>query len=104
MKKRAMKKWIPRDTCYCGGCKWRKYIRTDLMCKSEYKNNVMNNIRQLDKGDKIIECNHTDCKEECWTDPSSSCRAIVYRCDYLNYTDLEQNSLLWDGCKECEIE
>lgn len=25
MKKRAMKKWIPRNTRYCGNCKWRSF-------------------------------------------------------------------------------
>lgn len=25
MKKRAMKKWIPKDTCCCYGCKWLSF-------------------------------------------------------------------------------
>lgn len=28
MKKRAMKKWIPKGTPYCNNCKWHKYIKT----------------------------------------------------------------------------
>lgn len=84
MKKRAMKKWIPKNTPYCRDCKWRHYITTIKRDKSncEYVN---------------------ECDEECWTKPENSCRDIVYRCDYLNYTDWEQESLLWDGCKECRV-
>lgn len=28
MKKRAMKKWIPKDLCYCYGCKWLSFNKT----------------------------------------------------------------------------
>lgn len=28
MKKRTMKKWIPKNTCYCENCKWRRINKT----------------------------------------------------------------------------
>jgi len=28
MKKRAMKKYIPKNTMYCGNCKWRHFLGT----------------------------------------------------------------------------
>jgi len=91
MKKRAMKKWIPKGA-YCHGkwtkkypnCKWRKYITTIKMNKSncEYSN---------------------ECKEECWSKPNNSCYHVVYKCEYMKYIDWTQDSLLWDACKECGI-
>ena len=44
MKKRAMKKWIPKDVCYCGNCKWRSENKT--------KDNQMNGYcKYLNLGD-----------------------------------------------------
>jgi len=83
MKKRAMKKYIPKDTIYCNECKYLHHITTIILNETncEYAK----------------DCEH----KPCWSKPNNSCRTIVYRCDYLNYTDWEQESLLWDGCKEC---
>lgn len=91
MKKRAMKKWIPKGA-YCHGngakkypnCKWRKYIATIKRNKSncEYSN---------------------ESKEECWSKPNNSCYHVVYKCEYMKYIDWTQDSLLWDACKECGI-
>lgn len=78
MKKRAMKKWIPKNTCYCyniidktkegklttKNCKWYKYLKSISGFKSYEK---------------------------------------VFKCEYLGYIDYEQDSLLWDKCKECGI-
>lgn len=85
MKKRAMKKYIPKGTLYCNNCKWDKYITTIKLHRD-------------------TNCKHkNECNEECWTKPNNSCRIHVHRCEYLNYTDWEQDSLLWDGCKECGV-
>ena len=27
----------------------------------------------------------------------------IIRCEYLKITDKEQDTLLWDSCKECEV-
>ena len=96
MKKRAMKKWIPKKTPYCytykNGkytlCKYFKYIKTIYYNKDE-KN-----------------CPHNDtCKHntECWNTPSTSCRVQVCQYKYLRYTDYDEDSFLWDKCKECNI-
>lgn len=91
MKKRAMKKWIPKGV-YCHGngtdrhlnCKWRKYITTIKINKDN--------------------CEHADeCSEKCWSKPSNSCYHLVYKCEYMKYIDWTQDSLLWDACKECGI-
>ena len=91
MKKRAMKKWIPKGM-YCHGngtkkypnCKWRKYI-------TAIKKNKAN-------------CEYANkCSEECWSKPSNSCYNLVYKCEYMKYIDWTQDSLLWDACKECGV-
>jgi hypothetical protein len=93
MKKRAMKKYIPKETNYCHGngtkkspyCKWLKYITTIKLHR--------------DTG-----CEYADtCNEKYWSNSRNSCRNRVYRCEYLNYTDWTEDSLLWDACKECGI-
>lgn len=79
-----MKKYIPKHTLYCRNCPWRKYITTIILNKSncEYAN---------------------ECDLECQTSPESSCHIIVYRCEYLGFTDWKQETLLWDGVKECGV-
>jgi hypothetical protein len=82
-----MKKYIPKNTLYCGNCPWRRYIKTIYYNKNERN------------------CPYDECENSniCWTSAQTSCRVRVYKCEYLNYTDWEEESLLWDGCKECGI-
>ena len=87
MKKRAMKKWIPKGMyCYSGEhkCKWRKYYKTIKLDKSNCKNAY-------------------DCDEICWSKPENSCKIIIYGCKYMNYIDYAGESFLWDQCKECGV-
>lgn len=85
MKKMAMKKWIPRNTPYCGSCKWRNYYGTI----------------KLDK----TNCEHSKtCNDTCWSSPETSCQVSIIGCKYLGIVDKTEDTLLWDGCKECEIE
>lgn len=88
MKKRAMKKYIPKNTLYCHNCKWRKYIKT-ITFNKDIKNCPHNNT--------------CDSNDKCWTTPSTSCYVRVFKCEYMQYTDWNEESLLWDGCKECGI-
>lgn len=91
MKKRSMKKWIPKGM-YCHGdgskkrpyCKWLRYLGTVKRDKSNCKYSK-------------------DCNEKCWSTSEASCDNHIYRCDYLKYTDFNQDSLLWDECKECGV-
>lgn len=85
MKKRAMKKWIPKNTSYCNNCKWRHYLTTIKVDESncEYQET----------------CKH----KPCWSNSSNSCNVVVHKCDFLNFIDWHQESLLWDGCKECGV-
>lgn len=86
MTKKEMEKFIPKDTPYCRDCRWRKFI-------GEVKLHRDTNCTLKD-----------ECKEVCWTTEQNSCRNLVFRCEYLDFTDYEQKSLLWDGCKECGID
>lgn len=93
MKKRVMKKYIPKNTVYCGNCKWRHYVKT-----VKYHMNPPN-----ENGWEKCTCT-SGCEETyCWTDSCTSCCVEVWRCDYLGFTDTNQDSLLWDGCKECGV-
>lgn len=96
MKKRAMKKWIPKGL-YCYDivkskngkhmrrtCKWFKYITTIIHDE--------NNCKYANECDNIIQ--GIGCE---------NCPTNVYRCKYLNYTDWNEESLLWDSCKECGV-
>ena len=99
MKKRAMKKWIPKNTMYCDGCKWLRYIKTIYLHKNPKK------LKLLDVPNVVVEkCQHAEeCNDECWTSDMTRCHKEVWRCEYLGFTDYEQDSLLLDGCKECGV-
>ena len=49
--------------------------------------------------EKIIK----ECEEKCWEQPDTQCEIIVCKCEYLNYIDREQDSLLFDSVKECGV-
>jgi len=86
--KQDMEKLIPKDTVYCHSCPWRKFIKTIYYNKDE------------ENCPYLLSCQDHD---KCWTIPSTSCRVNVWRCEYLDYTDETEESLLWDGCKECGV-
>ena len=76
--------------CYCDNCTYWKYI-------SETKLN-----RNQDYG--FEHCKYSDeCSEKCWTNSQNSCKNIVIYCEYLDLLDIEQDTLLWDKCKECGV-
>ena len=88
MKKRAMKKYIPKNTCYCYKysptrgyyrCKWFKFLGINKLNREtcEY----------------APECGEKECK----------CQYSIYRCEYLGFTDKQNETLLWDECKECNV-
>lgn len=93
MKKRVMKKYIPKNTIYCGSCKWRHYLGT-----------VKYHINPPDEAG-WEKCNLPDgCdKNDCWTDSCTSCYSEIWKCDYLGLIDKQQETLLWHGCKECGV-
>ena len=92
MKKRAMKKWIPKDTIYCHGrgtkkspyCKWLKYITTIY-----HDENTCEFSKECQSMTEGKGCSH--------------CPTRVYKCEYMNYIDWDEDSLLWDECKECGV-
>lgn len=83
MKKRKMKKYIPKNTCYCHDCKWWRFLGV----QKHY----------------LGECEYVEeCDKECGTSPDTMCQSAIIRCEYLGYTDKTNESLLWDKCKECD--
>lgn len=87
MKRRAMKKWIPKGM-YCSGCRYKKYITT---------------IKLNSHNCKYASSCDDGMNNACWSTPENSCRHVVYKCEYLNFVDWEEETLLWDGCKECGV-
>ncbi|HEY8889829.1 MAG TPA: hypothetical protein VIM70_06205 [Clostridium sp.] len=85
-----MKKWIPKDTVYC-------YKLVDVITSYD-ENKPPQLVIKPCKWHKYIGKNTLSGEYggREWTETVS-----VYRCEYLNYTDTEQSSLLWDMCKEC---
>lgn len=48
------------------------------------------------------DCNTFE-NNECGVSPSKTCTTAIIRCEYLEFTDIDEDSLLWDQCKECNI-
>ena len=84
MKKRKMKKYIPKDTDYCCHCKWWKHLGT--------------NYKYLGECELRAECGDT-----CGTSYETTCQYPIIRCEYLGYTDKQNDSLLWYSVKECGV-
>lgn len=84
MKKRAMKKWIPKNTLYCydvkkGRCKWLHYLG-------------------------FVQWNKSNCEfAETCKQKECNCKTSIMKCDYLGIVDSNDETLLWDSCKECGI-
>lgn len=94
MKKRTMKKYIPKNTVYCGKCRWRHFLGT--ICLHRNPEDFPNN--------PVEKCDCSDtCEHKCWTGGSTNCMKEIWKCDYLGLIDKKQDSLLWDGCKECGV-
>ena len=101
MKKRAMKKWIPKDTDYCGSCKWRRYIKTIFW----HARPLTTQLSPPEEGCEWTQCDiskECESNQRCWMGATESCFVHVYRCEYLGLTDTIGDTLLWDGCKECD--
>lgn len=83
MKKRKMKKYIPKETMYCQDCRWWKFLG--------YNNHYLGDCKYRE-----------DCDDECGTSAETRCKSLIIRCEYMGYTDDQNESLLWDRCKECD--
>ncbi len=88
MKRRAMKKWIPKDTCYCYD------ITTGKVCK------WWNKLRTITLDQTNCEY-YQDCKSKGHI--CTSCSHDIIECKYLRYIDTDEDSLLFDMCKECGV-
>lgn len=94
MNRRQKKKKIPKHTLYCDHCPFWQYIERTILCKD---------VKNPPYPGKWKECEYQDCEKGCWKTPQTSCSVRVVRCRYMKYTDEREESLLWDGCKECGI-
>lgn len=95
MTKEDMAMQIPKGF-YCNGtdfhCPWYKHVGTIKLHKPPVP-------------EGYFLCNWSDnCKESCFTDKHNSCRHEVVKCEYLGITDWEENTHLWDACKQCDVE
>lgn len=96
VEKEEKKKLIPKGI-YCDSngeqCPWLRYIGE----------------RKLHAHPPSVEyklCPESDeCEEHCWTIPITYCwqSQSVVRCEYMDFTDWDEETLLWDGVKECGV-
>ena len=90
------KNLIPKNTIYCDGCPYYENVGVKYICRDI--NNPPDHEHDWETCPSSAGCTKT-----CWETPFSSCKSRIVRCNYMNYTDYDENSLLWDGCKECGI-
>jgi hypothetical protein len=93
MKKRAMKKWIPRDTDYCYGR--IKFNKKGIPYRSNYCRNLI--FDHVCKDSIVVpkEAGSIETME-------IPCTRKIYRCRYTGRTTLE-DACLYDDCKCCGI-
>ena len=84
MKKRKMKKYIPKNTIYCRDCRWWKFLGVNEM--------YLGDCKWRNEEGKCEDCGQT---------AESRCVSPIIRCEYLGITDRHSDTLLWDRCKEC---
>lgn len=92
MKKRSMKKWIPRDTDYC--YKILK-VNKDLSIKIKKCRNLIYSSTIDDIITTPKEPNSTEYIEK-------PCKLSIYRCRYTGRNTLE-DACLYDNCKCCDV-
>lgn len=83
---------IPKGD-YCDECPYWKYLGT-----VKYHANPPN--------ETYTQCIYESvCKksDRCWKKKSTECQRKIVRCEYLDLTDNEENTLLWDKCKVCGV-
>lgn len=85
MKKRQKKKYIPKNTLFCSGCKY-------------YVNNG-EQILTREKGCKFADV----CTSNCLGLQKKACTYYDCKCLYLNYTDKDGETSLIDGVKICNV-
>lgn len=93
MKKRAMKKYIPRDTYYC--YKLIRFNKDSTPPRSYYCKNLVFDHVCYDTMIFPKEIGSSEIIEK-------PCTWNIYRCRYAGRTTLEDASL-YDNCKCCEV-
>lgn len=105
-----MKKHIPPDSIYCHGndfniCKWWHSLGLLIVHKDiKEAEKIAEKLKAEGKSIYGVEkCDSKRCKYECWSGGSTDCCFYPTRCDFLDKTDIHDDSLLWDMCKECGV-
>ena len=116
MKKRAMKKHIPYGM-YCHGHlvadKDTGAFNAPDMCPYWKPMGTLVLNRDAEEAKRIAagrgnavsaECEFANtCTKECWQGRENACETKIVRCEYLGVTDYEEDTLLWDQCKICDV-
>lgn len=104
MKQRAKKKYIPHGL-YCDGCRWWQFIGIKLLHRNpdELDKVIETHFKDADYPIFTEKCEYDNCSHDCWSEECYQCKERIVRCNYLNYTDKNEDTLLWDGCKECGV-
>lgn len=50
---------------------------------------------------KTLTKDNCEFSNEC--EQCENCKILIYKCEYLNYIDYQQETLLFDQCKICDI-
>lgn len=93
---------IPKGR-YCDNCPYYEtiginYLIRDLSIVTEELKSI------LSSKDQWKECPHSgNCTANCIRSGQPVCYEKRVRCDYLNYTDNNEDTLLHDGVKQCAI-
>ena len=93
---------IPKGP-YCNGCPYHEHIGTDYLLRDLVMKDTIKGYK-LDEGERFVLCPHKDnCTANCISGGVPNCRVQRVRCNYMNYQDDTEESLLWDKVKECGI-
>ena len=93
---------------YCRNCPYLTFIGYKIFHRNlNSAEEIAKAFKNGEPANTVIKaevCSVSDkCDKECWSTGATNCKSIIYGCKFLNVIDEDQNTLLWDGCKECEI-
>lgn len=97
---------------YCDNCPYWKLLGLTVLCADPEKlktSKVYANWKQKHpkfKNITVEQCEFFEScadRDHCWEVERTCCRHEIVRCEYLDLTDEEEDTLLWDGCKECGV-
>ena len=85
---------------YIGVRIFHKNLKAAEEIAKAFKNDSKNLGKQVVA--EVCKCAKT-CDKQCWSEEGTSCKSRIVGCKYLNIIDENESTLLWDQCKECEV-